>query len=37
MNNGYDEIGFIAAVFVLAACLLGVTLAAEWYSEWRDR
>jgi uncharacterized membrane protein len=37
MNNGYDEIGFVAVMLVLALCLLGVTLVLEFISEWRDK
>ena len=37
MNNGYDEIGFVAVMFVLALCLLGVTLVLEFISERRDK
>jgi len=37
MDSGYDEIGFVLAVLVLAVCLLVGTLVWEFISEWRDR
>jgi hypothetical protein len=35
-DYGYD-LEFVVTVLVVSACLLGVTLALEFFSEWRSK